>query len=153
MTGTAGSGVRGLFFTSTVGLACVLGIALGIALAAMFGVGIVHSLHQAVILWVMCTILLTAMLQVTNNVTVTSEGFLLNSLGRKVWIPWTNVSRIDAGKLGAKFIFKEPQAIGSKPMSKYAFASLDPMWRKRPTVLAILAGLALSQSGSRAVEE
>ena len=153
MTGTAGSGVRGLFFTSTVGLACVLGILLGIALAAMYGIGIVHNLHQVVILWVMCTILLTVMVQVTNNVTVTSEGFLLNSLGRKVWIPWTNVSRIDAGKFGAKFIFKEPQAVGYKSMRKYAFASLDPMWRKRPTVLAILAGLALSQSGSRAVED
>ena len=150
MTSAGGSGVRGHFYTSTVGLAVVIAVGLGVALAAMRGLGIIHNTRQAVILWVMCTVLLTAMLQIANVVTVSSEGFLLNSFGRKVWIPWDNVSRIEAGVLGAKFVFKDPQLIGYKPKSKYAFAGLDPMWRKRPTMVAIDSELAQSQSGPEA---
>jgi len=138
--------VRGHLYTSTVGLATVIALGLGIAVAAMRGIGIVHSTHQGVILWVMCTVSLTAMLQIAVVVTVSSEGFLVASFGREVWIPWTNVSQIEAGVLGAKFIFKEPQAIGSKARSKYAFTGFDPMWRKRPTTVAIIAQLAKAQS-------
>jgi hypothetical protein len=139
--------VRGHLYTSTVGLGVVIAVVLGVALAAMRGMGIVHSTNQSVILWVMCTVLLTAMLQIAVVATVSSEGFRVASFGREVWIPWSNVSRIEAGVLGAKFIFKEPQAIGSKARSKYAFTGFDPMWRKRPTSVAIAAHLAEAQSG------
>ena len=143
-----GTTVRGHLYSSSVGLGVVIALVLGVALAAMRGIGIVHSTHQGVILWVMCTVLLTALLQIASVVTVSSEGFRMASFGREVWIPWSNVSRIEAGVLGAKLIFNEPQAIGSKPRGKYAFTGFDPMWRKRSTAIAIVAQLAKAQSTS-----
>jgi hypothetical protein len=150
MTRMGRSGVRGCLYTSTVGLAIVIAIALGVALAAMRGLGIAHSTRQVVILWLMCTVLLTVMLRITNVVTVSSEGFLLTAFGREVWIPWDNVSRIEAGVFGAKLIFKEPQSIGFRPKGKFAFAGFDPTWRKRPTTVAIVAQLTKAQSVSEA---
>jgi len=140
---SAGSGeVRGRLYTSTIGLAIALALAMGAALAVMRGLGILHSTHQAVGLWAMSTVLLTVMLQIANSVTVSSEGFLLSSFGRTVWIPWTNVSHIDAGLLGATFVLKEPQSFGYRPKRRYTFACLDPKWSKRPTLVAVAAQLS-----------
>jgi hypothetical protein len=144
--------VRGPLYTSIVGLTIVVAIGMGTALAAMRALGIFHDTGRALILWVMTTVLVVGSLLWRTEVTVTASGFSLNSFGREVWIPWTNVHRVEGGRLGATFIFQRPQLIGRKPKNKFTFVFLDPRWRKRPTVLAVYAGLAVSQAGSDAVE-
>jgi len=145
--------VRGPLFTSIAGLTIVVAIGLGAVMAAMRAVGVVHHTGQAVILWVMATALVVGSLLWRTEVTVSASGFSLNSFGREVWIPWTNVQRIDGRNFGAKFIFEQPQLIGRNPKSTFTFAQWDPKWRKRPTVLAALAGLAVSQQGTEPPEE
>lgn len=140
--------VRGPLYTSIVGLAVVVALLMGAALAALRWSGILHSTGQALILWAMTAVLGTGSLLYMTEVTVSSHGFLLETFGREVWVPWTNVRQIESGRFGVKFIFEQPQLIGRRRKSKFTFALLDPKWRKRPTVLAILAGLTISDSGS-----
>jgi len=149
----ASNEVHGPQFTSIVGLAAVVAIGMGAALAIMRALDIIRSTGQGLIYWVMTTVLVTGLLLYGTEVTVSSHGYLLQSFGREVWIPWSNVRRIEGGVFGAKFIFEEPQLVGFKRRSKFGFAGFDPMWRKRRTVRAILAGLAMSQSGTEASGE
>lgn len=149
----ASNEVRGPLYTSIVGLGIIDAVGMGAALAVIRLLGILHSTGQALILWAMTSVLVTGLLLYMTEVTVSSQGFLLDTFGRQVWIPWSNVRQIESGVFGAKFIFAEPQLVGRSRKNKFGFAVFDPNWRKRPTVLAILAGLAVSQSGSEAAEE
>ena len=122
-------------------------------MTAMRAVGVIHHTGQAIILWGMATVLVVGSLLWRTEVTVSASGFSLNSFGREVWIPWTNVQRIDGRRFGAKFIFEDPQLIGRNPKGSFTFAQWDPKWRKRPTVLAVLAGLAVSRPGTDAPDK
>ena len=145
--------VRGPLYTSIVGLAVVVALLMGAALAAMRWWGILHSTGQALSLWVMTTVLVTGSLLWRTEVTVRASGFRLLTFGREIWIPWSNVRQIEGGRFGAKFVFDQPQLIGRRQTSKFTFALWDPRWRQRPTVRAIFAGLAVSKSGSEVPDE
>jgi len=146
--GQACNDVRGPLYTSIVGLTIVVAFGMGAVLALMLAAGTVHGPGRALILWVVATVLVTGSLLWRTEVTVTAHGFRLDTFGRTVWIPWSNVRQIDSGFFGARFIFEQPQLIGRTQKGKFTFALWDPRWRTRPTVQAILAGLTISQSGS-----
>jgi len=95
-----------------------------------------------------CSPIMAYLTQSRSPVEVSTVGVSLSVITVSIEVPWSNVEGIAPKWTGAQLLLREAQEFGRRETSTIRLVGFDILWRRRRTVRAVQAWLAIHDTAS-----